>query len=273
MSSVGEHRGPGADESPATVQLTWVGHATVAIDVGDLRIVTDPALTRRIAHLRRRVPEVDLGSVDAVLISHVHMDHLHGRSLRQLSSGAQVFAPRGARPLVSGCGFAAVHDLDRGDVIELGNVTIQAVHAEHGHRRGPHSRIAAPPVGYVIDTGGVRIYFPGDTDLHPQMHDLGHIDVALLPIWGWGPTLGELHLDPTSAATAAEWIGSATVVPIHWGTYSPVRAGRGSPTWLDRPITAFRERLDLIGLGDRLIALDPGGSLLIDSSGVRPAHA
>jgi L-ascorbate metabolism protein UlaG (beta-lactamase superfamily) len=222
------------------VQVTWVGHATIAIDVGDIRIVTDPALTGRIAHLRRRVPEVDLGSVDAVLISHVHMDHLHGRSLRQVSSGARLIAPRGARPLLTGCGFASIDDVARGDIIEHRGIRIEVVHAEHGHGRGPHSRVTATPVGYVIEAGGVRIYFPGDTDLHPQMHELGHIDLALLPIWG---------------------------------TYSPVRVGRGSPTWLDRPIHAFRERLDLVGLADRLVGLDPGGSLLIDATGAHPAHS
>ena len=265
------NEGVAAAERPS-VQVTWVGHATVAIDIGGVRIVTDPALTRRLAHLRRRVPEVDLGSVDLVLISHLHMDHLHGRSLQRVSSGAHLVVPRGARPLVGGCGFATIDDIDRGDVIEHGGVRIEAVHAEHGHRRGPHSRLAAPPVGYVIEAGGSRIYFPGDTDLHPQMQRLGRIDLALLPIWGWGPTLGELHLDPTSAATAAEWIGSAAVVPIHWGTYSPVRVGRGSPTWLDRPIAAFRERLDLIGRAGSLVGLDPGGSVIIDATGVRAAH-
>ncbi len=273
MSDAGELPGRAPHSADTAVQVTWVGHATIAIDVGDIRIVTDPALTGRIAHLRRRVPEVDLGSVDAVLISHVHMDHLHGRSLRKVSSGARLIAPRGARPLLTGCGFASIDDVGRGDIIEHRGIRIEVVHAEHGHGRGPHSRVTATPVGYVIEAGGVRIYFPGDTDLHPQMHELGHIDLALLPIWGWGPTLGELHLDPTSAATAAEWLSPATVVPIHWGTYSPVRVGRGSPTWLDRPIHAFRERLDLVGLADRLVGLDPGGSLLIDATGARPAHS
>ncbi len=269
MDGADEPRGSAAVDRRPAVRVTWVGHATVAIDIGDLRIVTDPALTPRLAHLRRRVPEVDLGSVDLVLISHLHMDHLHGRSLRRVASGARLIAPRGARPLVSGCGFAAIDDIDRGEVVEHSGIRIEVVHAEHGHRRGPHSRLQAPPVGYVVEAGGARIYFPGDTDLHPQMRDLGRIDLALLPIWGWGPTLGELHLDPTSAATAAEWIGAATVVPIHWGTYSPVRVGRGSPTWLDRPLQAFRERLDLIGRADQLIGLDPGGSVVIDALGVR----
>lgn len=264
--------GPGPhDQIGADVRLTWVGHATVAIDVGAVRIVTDPALTRRLAHLRRRVPEVDLGSVDAVLISHVHMDHLHLRSLRRVSSGARLIAPRGARTLVEPCGFTAIDDVDPGDELDHAGVRIEVVHAVHGSGRGPHSRISAPPVGYIVDAGGVRIYFAGDTDLFPEMGELGRIDVALLPIWGWGPTLGELHLDPSSAATAARLIGATTVVPIHWGTYSPVRLGRGSPTWLDRPITAFRDQLERVDMGERLVAVDPGGTVVVDRHGARPA--
>lgn len=253
------------------MRVTWVGHATVAIDVGDVRIVTDPALTRRLAHLRRRVPEVDLGPVDAVLISHVHMDHLHLRSLRRISSGSRLVAPRGARPLVASCGFGALDDVAAGDHVAHAGVRIEVVHAVHGSSRGPHSRISAAPVGYVVDTGSARIYFAGDTDLFPEMGELGRIDVALLPIWGWGPTLGELHLDPSSAATAATLIDATTVVPIHWGTYSPVRLGRGSPTWLDRPIAAFREHLDRVGMAERLVPVDPGGTVVVDHHGARPA--
>lgn len=253
------------------VRITWVGHATVTIDVGDVRIVTDPALTKRLAHLRRRVPEPDLGSVDAVLISHVHMDHLHLRSLRRVAPGARLVAPRGSRSLVASCGFRALDDVGCGEVLDHGGVRIEVVRAVHGRGRGPHSRISAEPVGYVIEAAGRRVYFAGDTDLFPEMADLGRIDVALLPIWGWGPTLGELHLDPTSAATAATTIDAAAVVPIHWGTYSPVRLGRGSPTWLDRPITAFRDELDKQGLAERLVAVDPGGSVVVDGHGTRTA--
>jgi L-ascorbate metabolism protein UlaG (beta-lactamase superfamily) len=89
--------------------------------------------------------------------------------------------------------------------------------------------------------------------------------VALLPIWGWGRTLGERHLNPETAAVATSWLDPTTVVPIHWGTYSAVRFGRGRPAWFDQPPIAFRDALAGLGLQDRLCVLQLGGSLRLDA--------
>ena len=81
------------------MRLTWVGHATVLFDTGGERVITDPALTRRLAHLERRVPmpsDDDVASIDTVLLSHVHMDHFHKPSLSRLG-GAQVVLPVGRK--------------------------------------------------------------------------------------------------------------------------------------------------------------------------------
>lgn len=255
---------------PALVRITWVGHATVLIEVGDTRIVTDPALTHRLAQLRRRHPEPDLGSVDTVLLSHLHMDHLHAPSLRRVAGGARVVAPAGGERLVDRVGAASVTGIRRGDRFDVGDVVVEAVHAEHGTTRGPYSRASADPVGYVVRAPGATIYFAGDTGLFDDMRGLGPIDVALVPIWGWGKTLGELHLDPATAAEATDRIDPARVIPIHWGTYSPVRPGRTAPTWLDRPIGEFRRHLDELDLADRLVALDPGGTIELVSADGRP---
>ena len=82
------------------------------------------------------------------------------------------------------------------------------------------------------------VYFAGDTALFDEMGTWAPIDVALLPIWGWGLTLGDGHLDPQTAAGAAELIDPAVVVPVHWGTYSPIGVRR--PAWLDVPAERFR---------------------------------
>ena len=244
--------------------VTWVGHASVLIETAGHRVLTDPALTARLAHLRRRVPIPDLGPVDTVLISHLHLDHLHLPSLRRLGPVPRLVVPAGAASLVRAMGAEEVHEVRAGDEVDLGGVTVRAVPADHSCARGPHSRTTAQPVGYVLDAGGVSTYFAGDTDLFDGMRDLGGVDVALLPIWGWGPTLGERHLDPTRAATATEWIDPAVVVPIHWGTYSPVRARRGSPAWLGRPLDAFRAELRDRNRVDRLRILTPGESLSVE---------
>jgi len=259
-----------SDAATPPVTITWLGHATVLIEVGDTRIITDPALTHRLAHLRRRHPEPDVGRVDGVLLSHLHLDHLHAPSLRRVTPGATVVAPRGAERFATAGGADSVTSVLLGDTVDIGDVSVETVYAAHKSGRGPLSRANAEPVGYVVRAGGTSIYFAGDTDLFDAMRTIGPVDVALVPIWGWGPSLGELHLDPTSAATAAQMLDPAVVIPIHWGTYSPLRLGTAAPTWLDRPVHEFRQRLDALGLVDRLVALDPGGSFEVVSADGRP---
>jgi len=153
-----------------------------------------------------------------------------------------------------------------GDLVELGGslVTAEVVPAPHEHGRGPHSRVTAPPVGYVINGEGRRVYFPGDTDLFDEMEQLGDIDVAMLPIWGWGwgSTLGTGHLDPTRATTATGLIRLGMVVPIHWGTYAP-EDGRRLPSWFDDPPARFEQALADAGLSQFLHLLHPGESVSI----------
>jgi L-ascorbate metabolism protein UlaG (beta-lactamase superfamily) len=260
--------GPQPVQAPP-VSVTWIGHATVLVEAGDTRVLTDPALMARMVHLRRRVAVPAVDPVDVVLISHVHMDHLHLRSLRTVVTNTHLLVPTGARRLVEALPAACLTEVTRGDRVVLAaasgltpEVSVQVVEANHSDRRGPHSKIVAAPVGYLIRIGDITIYFAGDTDLFDDMSTLGRIDLALIPIWGWGPTLGELHLDPDSAATATERIDPRQVLPIHWGTYSPLRAGRGSPPWLENPINAFRSALEARGLQDRLVSVPPGGTVV-----------
>lgn len=242
------------------MELTWAGHASVLFDSGTTRIVTDPLLTRRVAHLRRRVelPPADTAEVDAVLLSHAHLDHLHLPSLKRIRRSAKVFTPAGTGHLLRSAGFTDVTEVTVGDRAEAGDISIEVVPAAHSHKRGPHSRVEARPVGYIVDDGSHRIYFPGDTDLFDGMAEFTDLDVALLPIWGWGSTLGTGHLDPTRAAAATELIQPKMVVPIHWGTYSPEDGRRRTPAWFGTPPTRFEAALrdrDLHGL---LTVVQPG---------------
>ena len=250
------------------MELTWAGHATAVIDVGGHRIMTDPLLTNRVAHLRRRrpVPEAALHDVDVVLLSHVHLDHLHVPSLKRLRPTARVLTPRGSGRLLVKAGFTNVTEVDVGDTIMHDDIRLRVVPAAHKHGRGPHSRVTARPVGYVVEGDGTSVYFPGDTDLFDEMADLpdlagGTIDVALLPIWGWGSTLGVGHLNPERAATATSIIRPGLVVPIHWGTYMPENARRRTPAWFHAPPDQFESSLRELGEADRLHVLEPGDRL------------
>src|SRR4051812_35299465 len=186
----------------AAGSLTWLGHSTVLIDVDGVRLLTDPALRRRIFHLRGR-PASDpsaLARIDAVLVSHVHYDHLDLPSLDLLARTTTVVVPRGAARLVRRRGFERVVEVVVGDTVDLGPAQVRVAHAEHDDSRRPFG-VRAQPVGYVVDASE-RIYFAGDTDLFPAMRELGPLDVALLPVAGWGNTLPAGHLDPESAAQA-----------------------------------------------------------------------
>jgi L-ascorbate metabolism protein UlaG (beta-lactamase superfamily) len=223
------------------MRLTYVGHSTVLIELDGLRILTDPLLRRRFLHVERRVAPVDLSlvrSVDVVAISHVHHDHLDRPSIRMLSPQARLVVPRGARKLVAGLGPTSVEEVAEGDSVSAGSLEIKVTRADH--RPGRLRRRGPPAVGYLIG-GTRRLYFAGDTDLFAGMRALGDsgIDVALLPVWGWGTRIGAGHLDPRRAADALTMLRPRIAIPIHWGTFYPIGLRRFRPRLLTEPPRAF----------------------------------
>jgi L-ascorbate metabolism protein UlaG (beta-lactamase superfamily) len=237
------------------LSLTWVGHSTVLLEVESTRFLTDPLLRTRVAHLRRVRP-VDssgLGRIDAVLISHGHYDHLDVPSLRKLDSSIPVIAPRGLRAVLRRAGRKEVHEVEAWDELDFDGVTVRATPAEHaagGRVRG------GEPLGFVVQ-GSRSAYFAGDTDLFEGIGDLGPVDVALLPVWGWGRSIGPGHLNPQRAATAVSLLRPRVAIPIHWGTYHPLHVRRAA--FLTEPPLEFRRfvagvapetRVEILGLGE-----------------------
>jgi L-ascorbate metabolism protein UlaG (beta-lactamase superfamily) len=238
-------------------ELTWIGHSTVLVELDGVRILTDPLLRNRVAHLRRLQPvDLDaLGRVDAVLISHGHYDHLDVASLRSLDAGISVVAPRGLAPALRRAGRASILEVDEGDEIPFGDLVVQATPAEHSGRPGLRT---ANALGFII-RGPTSVYFAGDTDLFDDMAELGPVDVALVPVWGWGPTIGSGHLDPRRAAEAVAQLRARIAVPIHWGTYRPLHQREG-PFLIEPPLEFRREaaelapetRVEVLALGETL---------------------
>jgi L-ascorbate metabolism protein UlaG (beta-lactamase superfamily) len=215
--------------------LTWLGHSTVVIDVDGTRLVTDPVLQRRVWHLRREAG-VDLrllGTLDGVLVSHAHFDHLDRASLRRLDRSLPVVVPSGVGGLLRGWGFARVLEVVAGDELELGGLALRVTHAEHESSRWPLSPRSAS-VGYVAQ-GSTSVYFAGDTDLFAGMAELGPVDVVALPVSGWGSRLPAGHLDPTRAAQALRLLRPRIAVPVHWGTFKTPLGARPD----DRPAREF----------------------------------
>jgi L-ascorbate metabolism protein UlaG (beta-lactamase superfamily) len=113
---------------------------------------------------------------------------------------------------VTWLGFDDVVEVAAGDEVRIGDVTVRATPAIHNARA----------VGYLVD-GSQSVYFAGDTDLFDGMAEIAaELDLALLPISGWGPALPEGHLNPTTAAQALELLRPRVCVPIHWGTFRPI---------------------------------------------------
>ena len=226
--------------------------------------MTDPLLRRVVVHLRRRaaVDANNLTGIDAVLISHAHFDHLDLPSLRRIGRDVAVFVPKGVGGLVRRSGFRRVTELAVGDEVAVGALSIRAVEAVHGGRRLPFVP-HAEAIGYVVE-GSSSIYFAGDTELFDGMAGLvPSLDLALVPVWGWGATLGRgKHLDPERAAEAVRLLGPRIAVPIHWGTFHPLHHGvRRAPTFLTEPGAAFAEAVARVAPGVEVRVLSPGASL------------
>jgi L-ascorbate metabolism protein UlaG (beta-lactamase superfamily) len=244
-------------------RIEYVGHATVFVDLDGVRLLTDPLLRTRVAHLRRSTPvnARALRGLDAVLISHAHYDHLDLPSLEKLGKKVPVVVPRGLGGLLRKRKFESVLEVEVGETFAIGELGIRAVRAEHDRSRAPFGA-SADPQGYVV-SGSKSVYFAGDTDLYDEMSELGPVDVGLIPIWGWGPSLGRGgHLDPVRAAEAVARIRPGLVVPIHWGTYFPIHLGlTGRPGFVDVPPLEFAAALRENGAEARVEVLRPGESV------------
>jgi L-ascorbate metabolism protein UlaG (beta-lactamase superfamily) len=229
-----------AGPEAADVALRWLGHASVLIALNGVQLVTDPVLRGRVGPLVRVAPPVrvdGLGRIDAIFLSHLHADHTDLPSLRRIGSRTDVLAPYPAGSWLRSKGLVAVREMRSGDETSIGPVQVTATAASHDRRRRPFGP-SADPIGYLI-RGSRSVYFAGDTDLDPAMADLrGSVDIALVPIWGWGRSLGAGHLDPDRAAQAVALIAPEVAIPIHWGTFA-LRGRTLRPADMERPAVEF----------------------------------
>jgi L-ascorbate metabolism protein UlaG (beta-lactamase superfamily) len=238
-----------------TPLLTWLGHSTVLVELGGERLLTDPALRGRVFHLRRHGDAPGpLEPIDAVLLSHLHFDHLDLPSLRMLEPQPRLVCPTGSGAFLARAGFPDPIELLPGESVTLGGVRVTATPAEHGGHRRPGAPVVRP-LGFVL-SGERSIYFAGDTDLFDEMAELGPVDMALLPVAGYSPKLGPGHLDAQRAAQAAALIRPRVAVPIHWGTFHSLTQARGE--WFTRPPAEFAARVAELAPDVDVRVLAPG---------------
>ena len=153
--------------------VTYLGHATTLIDMDGTRLLTDPVLRTRVGLLMRHgpLPGADATKdLDAVLLSHFHLDHTDMVSLKMLSPETTVIAPVGARALLRGQHFCEVREMTPGDSVRLGSLQITATPAKHEGRRFPWNK-PSEALGYLIQ-GSQKVYFAGDTGLFPGLAEL-----------------------------------------------------------------------------------------------------
>ncbi|MDX6360303.1 MAG: hypothetical protein QOH37_3357 [Nocardioidaceae bacterium] len=208
--------------------MTWWGHSALSIGFGDRVVATDPLLTRRVWHLRRStpVPAPESARADVVLVSHLHRDHLHLPSLDRFDRAVPVVVPRGAARLVRGLARRHLVEVSPGDTLELAGVSIAVLPAEHDGRRSVLERPGASAIGFRLEHPTASVWYPGDTGPGLDVAGVAPVDLAVVPIGGWGPSLGDDHLDPAQAATLVERVGARWALAVHYGTFWPLTQRR-----------------------------------------------
>jgi N-acyl-phosphatidylethanolamine-hydrolysing phospholipase D len=262
------HDRPRSDDARLSVQ--WLGHATMLVQMDDKWILTDPFLVDRMALLQRRLVAAGLApeqmpKIDAVLISHMHSDHLSLGSLGRIQHKvSRLFVPQGGLVYVPNFSFDA-RELRTWQSFESGGLRITAVPVAHvGGRYGIDSKwMTKSFTGYVVEYHGLSVFFAGDTaydgrDFRLERQAFPHLDLALLPIAPIWPVnrMRKVHMGPDEALDALSDLGASKMVPMHFDT---LRSDDAPGEARERLVTVARER----GLSDRVDVLRVGERAII----------
>lgn len=220
------------------MKITYIGHATLLLELGGARVLTDPNFDSKLGRLLPRVsaPGIALDklpALDAILLTHAHADHLSFDSLDRLPKNIPLFAPPVIARWLRRLGHRHAVDLPAGGDTRIGGITIHAAAATHQGNRYGFDRWRSAANMYLLDAGE-SIFFAGDTALVENTHQLvertlwsmqRELELALLPIgyapW-WKPGFRKGHLTHEDALTLFERLRARVLVPYHWGTFRHV---------------------------------------------------
>ncbi|MBA2661042.1 MAG: MBL fold metallo-hydrolase [Bradymonadaceae bacterium] len=262
---------PSLATAPASgLRLSWFGHSTVLIEIDAMNILVDPVFAERASPSTlvgpRRfhafpIDPAELPTLDAIVISHDHYDHLDMQAVRELLalSTAPFLVPLGVGAHLERWGVPAsrIQEMDWWDETKIGALTIAATPSRHFSGRGLLDRFATLWASWTFVGPQHRVFFSGDTGLFDGFADIsktyGPFDIAMFEIGAYHPNWGQIHLGPEDALTAFEMMDAKLVVPIHWGTFD-----LGVHAWRE-PIQVFTKLAD--ERGHRWAAPAPGGSI------------
>jgi len=255
------------------VTATFINHSTVLLDIGGVRVLTDPIYGERAspfafagpARVREPgVPFAELPAIDVVLVSHDHYDHLDTGTLAALAArdAPLVLTGLGNGALLAEHGITRFRELDWWQRHDARDLAFHFVEVRHRSGRGLLDQMKTLWGGFVVVGSGAKVYFAGDTGWGPHFaaarERFGAFDLCLLPIGAYRPRdfMAPVHLDPPAAVRAHAVLGCAQSIAIHHGTFQLTYEAIDEPyTELD---VALRERgvppdsFRVLGFGESL---------------------
>ncbi|WP_428263134.1 MBL fold metallo-hydrolase [Haliangium sp.] len=218
------------------LEVTWLGHSTLIVEVDGHRFLTDPVFSDRaspsslVGPSRFHAPPIaiaDLPALDAVVISHDHYDHLDEHSIRALNDrGERFLVPLGvgAHLVAWGVPEDRIREFDWWDELELrGGLRVVAAPAQHFSGRGLFDKNATLWTSWAFIGPTHRAYFSGDTGLFPQMSEIGErlgpFDLTMLEVGAFDVAWSDIHMGPEGALEAHRRLRGRTLLPVHWGTF------------------------------------------------------